>query len=224
MKWFTADNHFDHAKIIGKMGRDGGYATVDDHNRALIDNLNSYVERTDFLYILGDFAFQRAPYWRSQIRCKNIVFVKGNHDRTLGSLRAFGTVREQVVLKMGADKAYLSHYPHAYWPSSHYGSFHFYGHCHRQREGTLDSLFPGRRSIDVGVDNAWHYFRCHRPFSEMELREILQDRPGHDLKEFYDQFTSFGGDFIPRSTGWRIVDWVRRCVDVSRRQSRCEQV
>jgi hypothetical protein len=61
---------------------------------------------------------------------------------------------------------------------------------HRQREATLDVAFPGRRSMDVGVDNAKHLLGEYRPFSEDEVLEILLKRPGHDILSFYKEFQS----------------------------------
>jgi calcineurin-like phosphoesterase family protein len=84
-------------------------------------------------------------------------------------------------------QVFISHYPHAYWPSSHHGSFHFYGHCHTQREETLDQVFPGRRSIDVGVDNAALLFNDYIPLSERCLIDYLIQQPGHDPVSFYEK-------------------------------------
>lgn len=185
--WFTADTHFDHQTIGEKMLRSGNYANVSEHNETLLENLNSCVSRGDRLFILGDFAFKRAMYWRGRIRCKHIEFVIGNHDRPAESKRAFGTVWQIRVTKLQCgEKAVLCHYPICYWPSSHHGAYHFYGHCHQQREITLDGVFPDRRSMDVGVDHAYRLFGRHRPFSEPELMELLADRKGHDPKSFYE--------------------------------------
>jgi len=87
--------------------------------------------------------------------------------------------------KVNGQRCWLSHYPHAYWPASHKGSFHLYGHTHDQREATLDAVFPGRRSHDAGLDTAFRRFGVHRPFTEMEVFDYLINRPGHDLPEFY---------------------------------------
>jgi calcineurin-like phosphoesterase family protein len=186
MQHFTADTHFDHEKIIDKMARAGGYATLEEHNETLLEEINSRVDKRDQLRINGDFAFKRPQYWRGRIRCKNITFCIGNHDKPLASKSAFGTVHQHCIVRLDCgERAFLCHYPTAYWPSSHHGIYHFYGHCHDQRESTLDALFPDRRSMDVGVDVAYRLFGKHRPFTEPELMELLKDRKGHDQVEFY---------------------------------------
>lgn len=188
MKFFTADQHFDAKNVMTKMGRQGGYVSSEEHDEVVLDQINTAVGKRDFLYINGDFAFRRAPYWRGRIRCKNIRFCIGNHDRPLDSQRAFGTVHQISVVKLDCgERAVNCHYPIAFWPASHHGTYHFYGHCHTQRETTLDALFPQRRSIDVGVDNAWRLLGAHRPFSESELMELLAGRTGHDPVEFYKE-------------------------------------
>ena len=53
------------------------------------------------------------------------------------------------------------------------------------REETLDTLFPGRRSIDVGVDTAMRLFGEFRPFSDVWLIKNIYSRPGHDSVEWY---------------------------------------
>lgn len=187
MKWWTSDNHFDHDNIVVKMGR-LGFDTIEEHNETILEWINSCVEKRDFLFINGDFAFKRAMYWRGRIRCKNIVFCLGNHDRPAESLKAFGTIHLIKCAKLDCGEQVVnSHYPIAYWPASHHGAYHFYGHCHQQREATLDGIWPERRSIDVGVDNAKLLLGEHRPFSENELMDLLRGRAGHDQKSFYEE-------------------------------------
>lgn len=185
MKFWTADLHFDHRNVTTKMGRDS-FESLDEHNESLLENINSIVGRRDTLFINGDFAFRRATYWRGRIHCKDVRLCIGNHDRVQDSIRAFGEVHHLTVVKLDCGAhAVNCHYPIAYWPSSHHGAYHFYGHCHAQREVTLDTTFPARRSMDVGVDSAWAHLGEYRPFRECELIELLADRAGHDPVEFY---------------------------------------
>lgn len=72
----------------------------------------------------------------------------------------------------------LSHYVQAVWNQSHRGAWMLYGHSHASAESWLDAAMPGRRSIDVGVDNAYRVLGEYRPFSFDELNEILSGRPG----------------------------------------------
>lgn len=165
----------------------------DHHDLILLEYINSQVQKSDFLYIVGDFAWRGAGDIRRQIRCRNVFLILGNHDRlTKSEASMFSQVVEAKEIKLGPSgkhqepcRCYLSHYPAAYWPASHYGACHCYGHLHDQREETLDSLFPGRRSMDVGIDTALRVLGEPRPFREDEILDILLARPGHDPVSWY---------------------------------------
>lgn len=191
-KFFTSDTHFEHAGLIEKMGRPW-FSSVEVHDGELLENINSKVGRNDQLYIIGDFALKNPQKYSQRIVCKHKKLVIGNHDRKEQSKKAFGEWRDIITVKPFGDKcAILLHYPMAFWPKSHHGSYHLYGHCHQQREATLDGLFPTRRSMDVGVDNARILLGKCEPFSEQEILDILSGRPGCDSKEFYDSLRSSG--------------------------------
>ena len=52
-KWFIADTHFSHANIIKYAGRP--FATVEEMDRALIENWNKCVGEDDQVLFLSDF-------------------------------------------------------------------------------------------------------------------------------------------------------------------------
>jgi calcineurin-like phosphoesterase family protein len=185
---FLADTHFDHEGVLAMSGR--MFENIVEHDNWMIDQcINKHVDRNDRLFIIGDFAWRAAEAYTARITCKNIHLIWGNHDRN-NFAKAFKSAEDVTEIKIGEHKTFLSHYPHAYWPASHHGSFHLYGHCHRQREETLDLAFPGRRSMDVGVDNALHLLGEYRPFTEDDIIRILLPRPGHDPISFYEEFQS----------------------------------
>lgn len=180
--YFTADTHLAHEGILGITARK--FSSIEAHNDVILENLNRTVGEHDRLFVLGDFCWRAEESWVAKIRCKNLHLIYGNHDKAkLG--RLFKTAEDVCELKLQDHKIFLSHYPHAFWPSSHYGALHLYGHVHSTREETLDAAFPGRRSMDVGVDNAKLLLGIHRPFSEDEVISILTARPGHDQVEWY---------------------------------------
>lgn len=206
MRWFTADTHFGH----GLSFRD--FPNIEAHDDALIDGINKNVGRTDELYIVGDFgcgtlgAAARADgkqrsvgYFRQRIKCRHVHLILGNHDLRKHCDGHFTTIRDKLEIKVpyirgpshvepyptGRIKIYLDHYPSVYWPSSHYGSLHLYGHVHSRREATLDGYFPNRRSMDCGVDNAYQLTAAYRPFADFEIIDRLMSRSGHDPVSFY---------------------------------------
>lgn len=180
--WFTADTHFGHERIMDMSGRQ--FAHIEEHDREVIAIINKYVQPTDRLIILGDFAWRAAQSYAERIRCPYLHMIWGNHDRA-NSAKAFKTCEDVTEMKVDEHKIFCSHYPHCYWPSSHYGSLHVYGHLHSEREETMDKAFPGRRAMDVGLDNAYRLVGELRPLEASEIIERLMKRPGHDPLEFY---------------------------------------
>ncbi len=200
MRFFTADLHLGHEKILDKDFSARPFATIKDHDDHIIDRINAHVEPKDELFILGDFCwtgtYRKPGHFRNRIKCRSVHLIWGNHDQA-SVANQFSTTQDVLIVKLGTDtsklpeqpsrpiEAFLSHYAHAFWPSSHHGMLHLYGHCHDAREETLDTLFPGRRSIDVGVDTAKRLLGEFRPFSDLWLINHLWSRPGHDQVEWY---------------------------------------
>lgn len=180
MKFFTADPHFGHQSIIDTFSK-RPFASLEEMHDVIIDGINTKVGRRDNLYILGDFALcsaESAGALRKRIKCKDVHLVFGNHDRkSFGQF--FSSARDTALVKCGDYKCFLSHYPHVFWPSSHHGSFHLYGHCHYMREAWISNLMPERRSMDVGLDAYFQEHGSFLPYSETEIVEKLLSRPGH---------------------------------------------
>lgn len=181
--------------MMGRVAPSGALcASEQEHDRMILDNINALVGRDDELFILGDFAFDKPGKFRSQIDCKHIRFVLGNHDRKEKTANVFGQIPEVLRTKAfnrkGTDhvKLYLSHYPTMYWDGSHRGWCHLYGHCHGQREEYLDNLEPQRRAMDVGVDNIYQLYGSYRPIADYEVYEYMARRSGHDDIRFYTDF------------------------------------
>jgi calcineurin-like phosphoesterase family protein len=184
MKFFTADTHFDHALKTQRP------FSVEDWNAHMLAQINYKVKRNDTLYILGDFALRRPGYWRQQINCRHVKLVRGNHDPLQKCRNVFGgnfLESPEIYTRIGGVKTHLSHYPHAFWPGSHRGYYHLYGHTHNQREATLDAIWPQRRSMDVSPDSYNARFGDFSVWSEDEIRRTLMNREGHDLVSFYKE-------------------------------------
>jgi calcineurin-like phosphoesterase family protein len=172
MYWFTADTHFGHGNIIkycarpflspeeraavrndprGKLrvSRD----TVERHDNALLNAINSRVAPSDHLWILGDFCwggFAEAREYRDRIHCENVYLVWGNHDR--GEIApVFSDTLEQGMIRVEGQEIWLNHYPLRSWNKAFHGAWHLYGHVHGRlmRE---DAAKPSFLVRDVGVD------------------------------------------------------------------------
>ena len=182
--FFTADLHFgcDHLREHTR----AEYRTIEDHDEAILQNLNEVVMRRDRLVILGDFCLEKPGRYRPRIKCAHIFFILGNHDKPQKTRNVFGgNVWEGRTVKCDRGNVFCSHYPHAYWDDSHYGVCHAYGHLHynQDHEDRMDLAFPERRSMDVGIDNAKRILGEHRAFTEDEFFDRTLCFKGHGLVE-----------------------------------------
>jgi calcineurin-like phosphoesterase family protein len=93
--FFTSDTHYHHKNIVKgttTWTNTGGihnaqnvrdFSTLEEHDQAIIDNINKTVKQNDILYHLGDWSFGGIKQiWelRRRVNCKNIHFILGNHD------------------------------------------------------------------------------------------------------------------------------------------------
>lgn len=164
----------------------GAIKLMDD---TLIDNINKIVGKNDILWHLGDFAFskydyyKRCKYYRDRINCNNVNIIWGNHDRA-NEIHDLFSLDYRVYHYLHPNqntKIVLHHSAMAIWEDSHRGAWHFYGHSHSGAEPWLDLHMPGRRSIDVGVDNAYKILGEYRPFGLDELSQMMNPRSGFSM-------------------------------------------
>lgn len=173
---FTADTHWAHRAVLGsRLGLNRPFATIEEHDDALIARWNAAVGPDDTLWHLGDFCHRcseaRAISIFARLNGRKFL-VRGNHDRIGVRLPWDGPVVDvahvRVPLPDGtAQGVWCSRYVHRVWPGLHRGDIHLYGHSH----GTL----PGTgASTDVGVD-------CFgfRPVGLDEILARLADSAAH---------------------------------------------
>jgi len=201
--WFTADTHFGHANIIKYCHRpflspaeraavrDNPRGktrispdTVHRHDEALLSAINSRVQDTDTLWVLGDFSMGSladAREYRDRIVCRDVNLVWGNHDdRSIRPL--FGSAIEQGMITVEGQPIWLNHYPMRSWNCSFHGSWQLYGHVHGRLESD-DASRPWVLTKDVGVD------ACdYRPWSFDDLCAYMAPR----IDEFHRRKAGFG--------------------------------
>lgn len=121
--WIFSDPHFNHYNIL-RFERP--FATMEEHNAAIIDGINSKVAVGDTLICLGDLGFG----WESEIakiKCETKVLILGNHDKQNKSAyyQYFNYVFDGPVF---VNKfMVLSHEP---WPGCGEYCFNIHGHLH----------------------------------------------------------------------------------------------
>lgn len=172
--WFTADHHFGHKNIIRFCNR--SFENLDEMDKALIHNWNQLVAPEDDVYHLGDVGLCSTGKLRNYLEQLNgrIYLIRGNHEKTaMACKNRFEWIRDRYELKVddpdshqGKRLIVLSHYAMRVWNTSHWGSWHLYGHSHGNLPDLEDSL-----SIDVGVD-------CHQyaPISYSQIKEIMSHK------------------------------------------------
>lgn len=195
MRWFTADLHLGHKRIIELCDRP--FDDVDHMNTEIIERINLCCSSDDTLYILGDVAF--GPVLDNlkllrQVNC-NIRIVSGNHDKTHLMHKNYGkrfreyfeaTGAQEIIpgdttLVIGGRPVVISHFPYdsseydreqgrelkyaQYRPKDH-GEWILHGHVH-------DLWQQKGRMINVGVD-AWAFWPV--PETEIIFRIKEEDR------------------------------------------------
>ncbi len=172
MIFFTSDTHYGHLNILKHQpARSMMFGDdIDLMDNALIDACNKVVMPNDELWHLGDFAWKASKYghYRQRLKVRKFHIIMGNHDST--SVRSHvSTLKDMEYRRFGKMKFHMTHYPMASWRAREHGSIHLYGHSHGSAELLLDRCYPGRRSMDVGVDNAFYCLGEWRPFSIEEI-------------------------------------------------------
>ncbi len=127
MRWFTADPHFGHARIIELAHRP--FRNVEEMDRAILDRASSVVGPEDELWVLGDLALGRIAdslQVASRLPGRKALIL-GNHDRPFmertrerrAQFRAayedagFRVLEDLVVPdRIGGHEVLLSHYPY----------------------------------------------------------------------------------------------------------------
>lgn len=169
MIWFISDTHFGHKNIIEHCNRP--FSSVEEMDRAIIDNINSLVRPNDTLYHLGDFAFRNVrdvSHYRQQINCKNIHLILGNHDYlTLSDRKQFSTVSDLKEIRYAKQVIIMCHYAMRIWNKSHYGSILLFGHSHGMLGKGLQTGWG--KTFDVGVD-CWDF----KPINIDQVLEICK--------------------------------------------------
>ena len=140
--YFIADTHFGHENALAFDNRP--FKTIEEHDRALIDNWNRAVGREDEVFILGDISWYNATKTIEIMKSLNGILhlIVGNHDkkilknRELQSLFAEITDYKELELSKGVG-AVLCHYPIPCFNHHYYGWVHLYGHVHKSFEWNM---------------------------------------------------------------------------------------
>ncbi len=145
--FFTSDTHFGDPRVLRIDRRP--FASVPEHDAALIARWNDIVGPADEVWHLGDVALRPAPARMAELLAalngrKHLVI--GNNDGP-ATLEAAGWASVQHYAEVTVDerRLVLCHYPFRTWRDMGKGVIDLHGHSHGR-------LKPVPRQYDVGVD------------------------------------------------------------------------
>lgn len=170
MNYYISDTHFDHDNILKLSKRP--FNTIEEMNKAIIDNWNSRVTDNDDVYILGDITYKsKDPIkYLKQLKGRKHLIV-GNHDKSLlknpACRRMFVEIADIKMVDDNGTKIVCCHYPMVEWDGYYRGTIHFYGHIHNCIENeTYQYIEKVKNAYNVGVDILG--------FTPRTLKEILE--------------------------------------------------
>lgn len=189
--FFTADTHFGHENIMSFCKRP--FKSIEEHDKALVDNWNSVVGSKDIVFHLGDFAFGDRKFVSkivSQLNGK-IWLILGNHDyknisKSMDEL--FWKVSNQTLIQINGQQILLNHYPFLCYAGvySKTPTWQLYGHVHtgpksigKDDQRVYELTFP--MQYDVGVDN-----NEYAPISFEKIAEKIEHQLQLTSGDFYD--------------------------------------
>jgi len=185
--------------------------SIQKMNAQIIKNINDHVAIDDVLWCMGDFCFAPEPNYfesakalRDRITCQTIHFIRGNHDNFNKIAPLFSSAHEHVHVSIDShtgkywigyddvqgikearrgQQIVMNHCAMAVWMRNNRGAWNLYGHSHSSAEAWLENAMPGRKAIDVGIDNIALVFgegnaEDYRPVSFDELKIMMDKRPG----------------------------------------------
>lgn len=146
MLYFTSDTHFADPRVLRIDRRP--FASMPEHDAALITNWNATVSPGDEVWHLGDFARGGTEAVEALLdRLHGIKhLVIGNNDPA-STLAATGwaSIQHYAELTLEGQVLILCHYPFRTWNKMGRRSINLHGHSHGR-------LKPVPRQFDVGID------------------------------------------------------------------------
>lgn len=152
--WFSSDWHLSHNNILKFDNRP--FNTIEEHDDAIIKNINDTIPADGILFFLGDFTFKdwkQAVEFRERINCQ-IAFVTGNHDlffekmpaneqqRHFLFVKPLTTIKvKDETLKDGFRRVVLCHYPIYSWNHKYRMSYMIHGHTHHNLKPMYTNTF-----------------------------------------------------------------------------------
>lgn len=194
-RWYTADPHFGHKRIIELCDRPFG--SVEEMNDGIVENFNSVVGPDDELWILGDVCMgnlDESLEVVSRLNGKKIL-KPGNHDRMSPAYHHKGNREEKVAM---FTEKYLQVFDEIKWADPWRelidGRFVLMSHFPYTGDSHGEDRYADLRPKDTGLPLV--HGHVHTEWKERGRMLNV----GVDVWDFHP---------VPEST---IARWARRCV------------
>lgn len=146
------DTHFGHTNIIKFEGDFRPFATIQEHDEALVERWNSVVCPQDTVWHLGDVCFGMQNLWRVGKLNGHKKLVMGNHDRFDSNVylkyfeRLYGVGSVDRKINEKHVRCVLTHIPVNPAQFSRY-EFNVHGHLHHNN-------YDDKRYINVSCEQS----------------------------------------------------------------------
>ena len=163
MIYFTSDTHFADPRVLRIDRRP--FATMPEHDAALVENWNAVVGLEDEVWHLGDVIAARGgdcDRLLASLNGRKHLIVGNNDPEPTTAARGWASVQHYAELSLDGHHLILCHYAFRTWNKMGKKSINLHGHSHGR-------LKPMPRQFDVGVDA--------RDLAPVTLAALLAKRP-----------------------------------------------
>ena len=185
MNYYIADTHFGHANIIRFDHRP--FADTYQMEEVMQMLWNAAVRKDDWVYILGDFCWDKSDEWLRIIRKLNgrKVLIQGNHDLTSYPAelkKEFADICDfKEIVDVGKDgntrKVLLSHYPMPFYKHSCNPKYVMLcGHVHNTAENELLEKWT-RELRNYNRNNAFGFQPCGQIYNVGAMMPWMEYTP-----------------------------------------------
>ena len=171
MNLYISDLHFGHKDIINFDHRP--FRDVDEMDHCLIKLWNSRVQKSDDVYIVGDFACdnEKPEQWYLRQLKGNKHLIIGNHDDKLlkndEAMSYFKSTDSLLYLTDQDRKIVLCHYPMTEWRESSCGSYLVYGHIHSKKDEMFDLIKTYKNTLNASA--------CINNYTPGSINELIRN-------------------------------------------------
>ena len=156
--YITSDLHFSHNREFLYGPR--GFASIQEHDEAVIARWNETVQEDDDVYVLGDLMLNDNEHGLECLRQLNgrLHLVRGNHDtdarwKLYSELENVVEMYNVIIFKYRKYHFYLSHFPtltgNLEKESLHQCTLNLFGHTHDKRHFFEDRPYMYNVSLDA---------------------------------------------------------------------------